>query len=176
MEKKPYKKNKTVKPKINDQKKVIKKKKTTKAKFKWTAEQKSSINKFVYETQALVKLQDWKIKVVWDADCDEFDDAYATNTPIGDSRHCEIRFSRRFLELDNYEMTQAVVHELMHCYLFAVEDYTEDMFELATDKKTYELFNIGHSKLIETAIDGIADGIAKNIPGYVLPNREKLLK
>ena len=176
MEKKPYKKNKVVKTKSNDQKKVIKKKNPNKPKYKWTADQKLSITKFVHDTQNLVKLQDWKIKVVWDSFCDEFDDAYATNTPIGDSRHCEIRFSRRFLELDNYEMTQAVVHELMHCYLFAVEDYTEDMFEKATDKKTYELFNIGHSKLIETAIDGIADGIAKNIPGYTLPNRAKLLK
>lgn len=143
---------------------------------KWNVKQKEAISLYVYSMAKIMKLQDWKIKVKWDKFCDEFDDAYATNTPVGDSRHCEIRFSERFLELDDQEMTQAVVHELLHCYYFPVEDYTEEMFTKATDEKSAELFSIGHTKLMETAIDGIADGIANVVPNFKLPDRNKLKK
>jgi hypothetical protein len=155
---------------------VDKERKIIRPRNKWNVKQKEAISLYVYSMAKIMKLQDWKIKVKWDKFCDEFDDAYATNTPVGDSRHCEIRFSERFLELDDQEMTQAVVHELLHCYYFPVEDYTEEMFSKATDEKSAELFSIGHTKLMETAIDGIADGIANVVPNFKLPDRNKLKK
>jgi len=155
---------------------VDKERKIKRPRNKWNVKQKEAVSLYVYSLAKIMKLQDWKIKVKWDKFCDEFDDAYATNTPVGDSRHCEIRFSERFLELDDQEMTQAVVHELLHCYYFPVEDYTEDMFTKATDEKSAELFSIGHTKLMETAIDGIADGIANVVPNFKLPDRNKLKK
>jgi len=155
---------------------VDKERKIKRPRNKWNVKQKEAISLYVYSLAKIMKLQDWKIKVKWDKFCDEFDDAYATNTPVGDSRHCEIRFSERFLELDDQEMTQAVVHELLHCYYFPVEDYTEEMFTKATDEKSAELFSIGHTKLMETAIDGIADGIANVVPTFKLPDRNKLKK
>jgi hypothetical protein len=155
---------------------VDKERKIKRPRNKWNVKQKEAISLYVYSMAKIMKLQDWKIKVKWDKFCDEFDDAYATNTPVGDSRHCEIRFSERFLELDDQEMTQAVVHELLHCYYFPVEDYTEEMFSKATDEKSAELFSIGHTKLMETAIDGIADGIANVVPNFKLPDRNKLKK
>jgi len=155
---------------------VDKERKIKRPRNKWNVKQKEAISLYVYSMAKIMKLQDWKIKVKWDKFCDEFDDAYATNTPVGDSRHCEIRFSERFLELDDQEMTQAVVHELLHCYYFPVEDYTEEMFTKATDEKSAELFSIGHTKLMETAIDGIADGIANVVPNFKLPDRNKLKK
>lgn len=155
---------------------VDKERKIKRPRNKWNVKQKEAISLYVYSMAKIMKLQDWKIKVKWDKFCDEFDDAYATNTPVGDSRHCEIRFSERFLELDDQEMTQAVVHELLHCYYFPVEDYTEEMFTKATDEKSTELFSIGHTKLMETAIDGIADGIANVVPNFKLPDRNKLKK
>jgi hypothetical protein len=155
---------------------VDKERKIKRPRNKWNVKQKEAVSLYVYSLAKIMKLQDWKIKVKWDKFCDEFDDAYATNTPVGDSRHCEIRFSERFLELDDQEMTQAVVHELLHCYYFPVEDYTEEMFTKATDEKSAELFSIGHTKLMETAIDGIADGIANVVPNFKLPDRNKLKK
>lgn len=172
MANKPVKKNK----KSKNIRSVDKERKIKRPRNKWNVKQKEAISLYVYSLAKIMKLQDWKIKVKWDKFCDEFDDAYATNTPVGDSRHCEIRFSERFLELDDQEMTQAVVHELLHCYYFPVEDYTEEMFTKATDEKSAELFSIGHTKLMETAIDGIADGIANVVPNFKLPDRNKLKK
>jgi len=170
--------NKPTKKNLNSKniRSVDKERKIKRPRNKWNVKQKEAISLYVYSMAKIMKLQDWKIKVKWDKFCDEFDDAYATNTPVGDSRHCEIRFSERFLELDDQEMTQAVVHELLHCYYFPVEDYTEEMFTKATDEKSAELFSIGHTKLMETAIDGIADGIANVVPNFKLPDRNKLKK
>jgi hypothetical protein len=137
----------------------------------WTDQRRRAVASHVQLLEPLLRLQDWTIKIKWDKYSDEFDDAYATNTPLGDSRHCEIRFSRKFLELDDQEMTQVIVHEMVHCHLFALEDYSEDIVaELAT-KKTSNVFNIGHTKLVETAIDGLADAIAGLVPIFILPQR-----
>jgi hypothetical protein len=173
---KPKNLNKKTNYKKNDQRSVKAEKKIVRARNKWNQKQKTAITEYLFKTATILKLQDWKIKVKWDKFCDEFDDAYATNTPVGDSRHCEIRFSERFLELDDSEMTQAVVHELLHCYYFPAEDYTEEMFSKATDEKSAELFSIGYTKLMETAIDGVADGIATIVPQFKLPDRNKLKK
>jgi hypothetical protein len=68
-------------------------------------------------------------------------------------------------------MNQVIVHELLHCHLFALEDYAEDIVAEIATKKTAAVFNIGHTKLVETAIDGLADAIAAIVPPFALPQR-----
>jgi hypothetical protein len=145
--------------------------KPTPVQLGWTEQRRKAVAGHLQTLLPYLRLQDWTVKVEWDKYSDEFDDAYATNTPLGDSRHCEVRFSKKFLELNDYEMTQVLVHELLHCHMFALEDYSEDIVaELAT-KKTAAVFNIGHTKLVETAIDGIADAITALVPPFTLPQR-----
>lgn len=135
----------------------------------WTTARKRAVANQLHLLQPMLKLSDWTIKVVWDKGSDESDDEYATNTPMGDSRHCEVRFSKRFLELTNKEMNQVIIHELMHCHLFHLEDYTTDSVEEIGTKKISNLFNIGHTKLVETAIDTIADAFTELLPPFEIP-------
>lgn len=137
----------------------------------WTEQRKKAVTTHLKDLATILLLQDWTIKVMWDKYCEEFDDSYATNTPIGDSRHCEVRFSKKFLELEDHEMTQVLVHELLHCHMFAVDDYAEEIVAELASKKTSAVFNLGHTKLLETAIDGMADAIARLVPQFVLPQR-----
>lgn len=147
------------------------KQKLTPVQLGWTEQRRKAVASHLATLVPFLRLQDWTVKVKWDKYSDEFDDAYATNTPLGDSRHCEIRFSKKFLELDDIEMNQVIVHELLHCHLFALEDYAEDIVAEIAPKKTAAVFNIGHTKLVETAIDGIADAIAAIVPPFALPQR-----
>lgn len=156
---------------VENQPKRRGKHKLTPVQLGWTEQRRKAVASHLLSLAPLLRLQDWTIKVKWDKYSDEFDDAYATNTPLGDSRHCEIRFSKKFLELDDFEMTQVLVHELLHCHLFALEDYSEDIVEELATKKTAAVFNIGHTKLVETAIDGLADAIAALVPPFALPQR-----
>jgi len=135
----------------------------------WTTARKRAVATQLQLLQPMLKLSDWTIKVVWDKSSDESEDEYATNTPMGDSRHCEVRFSKRFLELDNKEMNQVIIHELMHCHLFHLEDYTVDSVEEIAPKRISSLFNIGHTKLVETAIDSIADAFTEVLPPFEFP-------
>jgi hypothetical protein len=137
----------------------------------WTPARKKAVTEHLSALQPKLRLQEWTIKVRWDKYSDEFDDAYATNTPLGDSRHCEVRFSKKFLELDSEEMTQVIIHELMHCHLFALEDYTTDVVEEIAPKRIAAVFNIGHNKLTETTIDAIADAFTGLLPVIVFPQR-----
>jgi hypothetical protein len=137
----------------------------------WTQARKKAVTEHLISLQPKLRLQEWTIKVRWDKYSDEFDDAYATNTPLGDSRHCEIRFSKKFLELDSKDMTQVILHELMHCHLFALEDYTTDIVEEIAPKRISAVFNIGHTKLTETAIDALADAFAGLLPELVFPSK-----
>lgn len=135
----------------------------------WTTARKRAVTSQLALLKPMLKLSDWSVKVVWDKGSDESDDEYATNTPMGDSRHCEVRFSKRFLELDNKEMNQVIIHELMHCHLFHLEDYTTDSVEEIGSKKTAALFTIGHTKLVETSIDAIADAFTDLVPPFEFP-------
>jgi hypothetical protein len=154
----------------SEPKRRVKQKPTT-VQVGWTEQRRKAVTQHLQTLLPLMKLQDWTVKVMWDKLSDEFDDAYATNQPLGDSRHCEVRFSRKFLELDDYEMTQVIVHELLHCHMFAVEDFANDVVGQLTTKKTSAVFNTGFTKLIETSIDGIADSITQMVPMFTLPQR-----
>jgi hypothetical protein len=135
----------------------------------WTTARKRAVVTQLQLLQPMLRLSDWTIKVVWDKASDESEDEYATNTPMGDSRHCEVRFSKRFLELDNKEMNQVIIHELMHCHLFQLEDYSVDSVEEIAPKRISALFNIGHTKLVETSIDAIADAFTELVPSFDFP-------
>ncbi len=137
----------------------------------WTAARKKAVSEHLILLQSKLRLQDWTVKVMWDKYSNEFDDAYATNTPLGDSRHCEVRFSKKFLELDEMEMTQVIIHELIHCHLFALEDFTTDVVEEIAPKKIAAVFNIGHTKLTESAIDALADAFVTLLPTLVFPQK-----
>lgn len=137
----------------------------------WTTARKRAVTHHLLKLQPMLRLQDWTIKVIWDDQNDESDDCYATNTPQGDSHHCEVRFAKKFLELDNKEMTQVIIHELMHCHLFIIEDYTSDVVNEVAAVKTAKVFNIGFTKLIETSIDSIADAFAELLPEFDDPEQ-----
>ena len=137
----------------------------------WTLARRKAVTTHVHKLAPMLRLQDWTIKVMWDAGNDDTDEVYATNTPQGDSHHCEIRFSKKFLELDNKEMTQCIIHELMHCHLFVVEDYTEDVVREVTTRKTANVFTIGFTKLIETSVDSIADAFTELLPEFDMPDK-----
>ena len=135
----------------------------------WTSTRKRAVASQLHLLQPMLRLSDWTIKVVWDKASNESEDEYATNTPMGDSRHCEVRFSKRFLELDNKEMNQVIIHELMHCHLFQLEDYTVDSVDEIAPKKISALFNVGHTKHLETSIDAIADAFTEVLPAFDFP-------
>lgn len=133
-----------------------------------TPEQRYYVHDYIDRLAGTMRLRDWSIKV----NLDELaaDDAYATNEQDGHSRHCEIKFSSRFIELDSRAATQTLVHELVHCHLFEVHATAVDCMEAATSGKAAAVFEAAIISQVECATDALADLIVQFVEPFQLPN------
>lgn len=132
----------------------------------WSPERRRAVEEYLAAVQVALRLQDWTISVDWSKPAK---DALATCTPMGDSRHATVRLSAEFLESSTALQSQTLVHEMVHCHLFAVDDLARASVEVAASKKAVAMFDVAFTSAIEQATDAFADAFAGLLPPLVLP-------
>ena len=112
----------------------------------WTARRRRTLERYVADLAPRMRLADWTITVLWEEASGASakalpDDALATITPQPSSKHACIRVSPLLLTLTPTEQTQALVHELVHCHLFALVESAQTTFSLLgkRERKAAEL-------------------------------------
>lgn len=101
----------------------------------------------------LLALKDWLVKVNEEPPSDGAD---ATMWLAVKRKRAEVCLSEAFLDMTPEEQRQRIVHELIHCHL-------EPAWEIAAESLPAEALP-GFARMMEYAIDGLADGIAPHLP------------
>ena len=134
----------------------------------WTLERRQAVEGYVALVKPLLRLTDWTITFDW-LNCPDDDDAFATCSSVGPSRHCELRFSRAFLTLPPHDRTQVVLHELMHCKLFPLENLVDAVCDDTMSRSAKKVMDAAVSQALEYTVDDLADVLLPFVPGLSLP-------
>ena len=135
----------------------------------WSSQRKLYVETYVKNLQKILRLQDWKISVDWKKFVDD-DDAYATNTPIGHTKRSVIHLSNMFLGLNNEDQAQTLIHELLHCHLFALDNLAGDTVDALGSKSAGKVFEVALEATVECTTDTLADVLLPFVPIFELPN------
>ena len=135
----------------------------------WSSQRKLYVETYVKNLQKILRLQDWKISLDWKKFVDD-DDAYATNTPIGHTKRSVIHLSNMFLGLNNEDQAQTLIHELLHCHLFALDNLAGDTVDALGSKSAGKVFEVALEATVECTTDTLADVLLPFVPIFELPN------
>lgn len=135
----------------------------------WSSQRKQYVENYVKDLQKILRLRDWKISVDWRKFADE-DDAYATNTPLGHTKRSVIHLSNMFLGLNSEDQAQTLIHELLHCHLFALDNLASDTVEALGSKSAGKVFEVALEAAVECTTDTLADVLLPFVPNFELPN------
>lgn len=135
----------------------------------WTPPRRSAVTDYVARLAELLHLTDWHVSVNFEVPASA--DSYAEVVPHANQRRAEIRFGAAFNGLDADGIRQTLVHELMHCHLFAPHFLAEDMIVSSAGRKQSRLGLLALDAAIEQATDAIAEAFASSAP---LPPRSAL--
>lgn len=137
-------------------------------KKRWTLKRRSALTQWIAEAKDTMALNDWNVHLDWVGTLathpPEEDDitAFATITHYPSSKHAIMAVSNELLLETPEVQTQVLVHELVHCHLFALHEFTRGTFELAVQEN--ELANKLHqhqlTQYVESATDALADAFA----------------
>lgn len=136
---------------------IVNRNKST-AKIKWSATKRAKVLDYVSYLQEKLKLLDWEITVDF-ADPSE-DGAVATMSPFENQRKVILQFGDTFLAQTDEEIQQTLVHELVHCHLFALHHSTEATVESIAGRKALKAYAPSLNSLIESTTDIIADALS----------------
>jgi hypothetical protein len=124
------------------------------------------IESYLTYLQRVLRLQDWTVDVDWSTPAK---DAYATITPLGDSKHATVRFSEKFMEASVALRQQTLVHEMLHCHVFALEELGSSTVAALASKQAVAVFAVAHTSAVECLVDGLADAFAGLVEPLHLP-------
>ena len=125
------------------------------------------IEAYVRDLQGRLRLTDWTILI--NLTDPAKDDALADITPWTHQRRAELRLGSKFADLSPEDARQTLVHELLHCKLFALHDLVEEMLTEAAGAKAARLALVAINASIEQATDDLADVIAPHMPAWASP-------
>jgi len=148
---------------------AAKKSKSKKSSFSkaFTPEQRKYIERYISHVAGLMELGSWTIEVDWATESPA--DALAANSSYGDSTHCVVTFNRAWVDMPSDMQRQVLVHELCHCYLFAIDESANDAVEVLGTKREAALFQAQFNNHIEMVTDRLADTISKFLPEFRMP-------
>lgn len=109
-------------------------------------------------------LRDWTVGVASDPPDDPEANA-KIDAPFG-RRFAMIHFPDSWAQRDPDGFRQTIVHELIHCHLWHIDQRKCDLHGVLGDK-AYDLYHKAHHEALELAVDGMAMAFADLLP---LPN------
>lgn len=149
-----------------------------------------ALGQYVRDTADVLGLRDWYIIFQVAADEAAFDRAESASDyahedePGKKTAACEavegqklaiITLNPRSLETDGARSAEdciraAVVHELVHCHLSAVQHQcTRDITPLMVGQGVYDQFAINFVRNLEYAVDGLAQALEPLVPPFHFP-------
>lgn len=119
------------------------------------------LGQYVREVANMCGLRDWMVGIADDPPEDEEANAQV-DVPFG--RRCAmIRFKPSWAEVDPEELRQTVVHELVHCHLWSLDQRASDLYGTLKGN-AYMLYHKAHHEALELAVDAIAQAWAEFLP------------
>ena len=138
----------------------------TTSKLNWDLEKELYLISYLELLVKSMRLSDWSI-IVELSDKDK--NVFATMESQPDQRRAILTITSNFLQLDEEDQKQTLVHEMIHCHLFALHYQAEEAFKIYSTSKAQEVFALMLESEIEKATDALADIIAPLLPGFILP-------
>ena len=138
----------------------------TTSKINWDLEKELYLVSYLELLVKSMRLSDWSI-IVELSDKDK--NVFATIESQPDQRRAILTITSNFLQLDADDQKQTLVHELIHCHLFALHYQAEEAFKIYSTSKAQEVFALMLESEIEKATDALADAIAPLLPFFELP-------
>lgn len=138
----------------------------TTSKINWDLEKEVYLVAYLETLVKSMRLSDWSI-IVELSDRDK--NVFATMESQPDQRRAILTITSNFLQLDADDQKQTLVHELIHCHLFALHYQAEEAFKIYSTSKAQEVFALMLESEIEKATDALADIIAPLLPSFELP-------
>ena len=142
------------------------------AKKNWILRRKKALELWVKEVSPLMGLADWTIHYDWSGNehthpgHEGWPAAFATMTPYPSSKHVVLSVSRELLDLPPKEAHQVLVHELVHCHLFSLHEFSSGSFAMAAGRNSLalKLYESSLTQHIEEITDALADSFAPLLP------------
>ena len=138
----------------------------TTSKLNWDLEKEEYLVAYLELLVKSMRLSDWSI-IVELSDRDK--NVFATMESQPDQRRAILTITSNFLQLDAEDQKQTLIHELIHCHLFALHYLAEEAFKLYSTSNAQEVFALMLESEIEKATDALADIITPLIPNFELP-------
>lgn len=123
----------------------------------WTARRRKVVLEHVQVLAPTLRLADWDIRLDFDNPASEDSDAQIFRND--GQKRATVRFGPAFLTLSADDQRQTLVHELVHCHLFALHEVAAAAFKLLPEPAR-ELAATLMNDQVELATDGLADAIA----------------
>jgi len=117
-------------------------------------------------------LRDWDIRVDWDSPCSS--DAIAEILSWPHQRRATVHVGQQFAGAEPRDQRQTVVHELIHCHLFALHAMSDEVVALLA-KPAARLASKVMTVEVERVTDALADAFSPTVPvpeiapGTVIP-------
>lgn len=128
----------------------------------WTPARRRTVEAYVASLQGFLRLSDWTIDVDWSRPCPT--DAFAAISPMGSSRHATLFLSPEFLGESPSLRSQILLHELMHCHFFPLEEAAEAAVGSLGSDQVLGMFKAVHTGLLEMTVDTLADAFVPLVP------------
>jgi hypothetical protein len=74
-----------------------------------------------------------------------------------------------FLGLNGEDQAQTLVHELLHCHIFALDNLAGDTVDALASKSAGKVFEVALEAAVECTTDTLADILLPFVPEFKLP-------
>jgi hypothetical protein len=139
--------------------------------LQWSPARRKYVAEYLADAQLALRLSDWEITLQFGVTSDPDGDTLATMTAYEDQRRATMRFGKDFFDLSPAEMRQTLIHEMLHCHMFAPHHNAERTVTELGGTRAGDAFSVGMTSMIELATDAIADSLAPFFPTFELPER-----
>jgi hypothetical protein len=139
--------------------------------LQWSPARRKYVAEYLADAQIALRLSDWEITLQFGVSSDPDGDTLATMTAYEDQRRATMRFGKDFFDLSSAEMRQTLIHEMLHCHMFAPHHNAERTVTELGGTRAGSAFSVGMTSMIELATDAIADALAPFFPTFELPER-----
>lgn len=111
-----------------------------------------------------IGLRDWAFLLQRDEPDDK--EALAVVCPTYGRKYATVRVCHEFRGIRPEEQRATIVHELLHCHLVLATDAVQQDLNntMLMSRPTYLMFWEHFKRMVEYAIDGMADAWAKSLP------------
>lgn len=128
----------------------------------WTPARRKALTGYVTDLAGRLGLADWDVRIDFDAPA--ADGTAATITPWPNQRRATLQLGSGFADDPAEDQRQTLVHELVHCHLFALHELVRATCERVLDAQAADVADVAVTCAVEAATDALATALATAMP------------